>query len=227
MSGISVRLVCASTAILLLGVGSSGCQFHSWSRYSKVPYQRWRADDTARLELLREIARGCTAKAKRLSRGPGYYQLRMSSRWARKARVAHEAVRLLEASPANPRPGCARILSKLRWRLDNRYPCAVGWVTSLFIRTYLRSSPARRADLRRRIRRMGYHCGPHHNWEGIFLGRLRRASPCLVARQPAAVGAPGTTPGPIITPPPAPGHAPTPGHAPAPSPAPPRKKRTR
>jgi len=217
-----VHLGGSAAAFLLICVAFSGCRLHSWSKYSRIPYQRWRADDAARLELLREVARGCTDKAKRLSRGPGYYQLMMSRRWARKARIAWEAVRLLEASPPNPRPGCARVLSQLRWRLDYRYPCAVGWVTTLLVHTYLKSSPARRADFRRRIRRLGFHCGPVHSWEGIFLRRLREARACTGAGLPAAPAAPAA-PVPTVTPPPAPGH--TTGPAPAPAPAPPRKKR--
>jgi len=217
----SVRLLCSVTAILLLGAGLSACRIHSWNTYSHIPYQRWRADDGARLELLREIAQGCTAKAQRFSRGPGYYQLRQSERWRVKARVAQEAARLLESSPPNPSPRCARVLSKIRWEIDFRYYCAVGWVTNLRIRTYLRSSNARRANLRKRIRRMGYHCGPAGNWLGIFLRRLRQASTCTTVEQPTAPPASMRR----VTPPPAPGHEPTPAPSPGPGTVPPKKKK--
>lgn len=209
----SVHLLCIATAILLLGATVAGCRLHSWSQYSHIPYQRWRADDAARLELLREVARGCADKARRLSRGPGLYQLRMSKRWARKARIAQVAIGLLETSPQTPRPGCARILSKLRWKVDFHYVCAVGWITNMRLRSYLRSSSARRAGFRRRIQRFGYHCGPAGSFEGFFLRRLLQARACTTAGQPAAPAAPV----PSVTPPPAPGHAP--------APTPPRKKR--
>ncbi len=216
----SVRLVGFITAIGLLGGGVSACRIHSWNAYSHIPYQRWRSDDGARLELLREIAQGCAAKAQRLSRGPGYYQLKQSEHWGLRARAAQEAARLLESSPPNPTPGCARVLSKIRWELDFRYFCAVGWVTNLRIHTYLRSSPARRANLRNRIKRFGYHCGPAGSWMGLFLRRLRQASACTTVKNPTAQPAPVRS----ITPPPAPGHDPTP--APGPGPVPPRKKST-
>ncbi len=230
----SLRLLCTVTTILLLGAGLSSCRLNSWSRYSRVPYQSWRAQDSARIALLQEVARGSSDKAARLSRGPGLYHLTMSRRWASKARIAWEAVRLLQASPANPTPQCAKALARLRWQIDYRYPCAVGWVTNLFVHTYLKVSPTRQARLRQRIRRMGYHCGPHRDFEHYFLRRLRRAQHCATGAAPTATpsavpgGAPsgGTPPasnppasGDTVTPPPAPGHTPTP------SPAPPRKKR--
>lgn len=217
----SVRLLLPIIALGQLTATVAGCQTHAWSRYQHVPYQRWRADDGARTALLREVVQGCSLKAQRLRQGPGLYHLTMSRRWARKARIALEALRLLQASPPNPRPACAKALSRLRWQIDYRYPCAVGWVTSLFVHTYLKSSPDRRARLLQRIRRMGYHCGPHRDWEGIFLNRLRRARPCATGAHPVATAAP--TPGPAgplrtVTPPPAPGHTRRPPSAP------PRKK---
>jgi hypothetical protein len=216
---VPVRLLCTATAILLLGATTSGCRIYAWSTYSHIPYQQWRDDDGARLQLLRAIAQGSTAKSQSLSRGPGVYQLRQSDHWAMKARIAQEAARLLEASPRNPSPRCARILSKIRWELDFRYPCVVGWATNMLMRSYVQANPARRANLLRRIKRFGYNCGPTGNWLQLFLKRLRRASACTTVDQPT----PPPSPLRSVTPPPAPGHAPTPN--PVPTPVPPRKKR--
>jgi hypothetical protein len=172
-----VRLIGISAALFFLLAPCACGTVTKWRDVDHVSYAQWRARDTQRIELLQYAAAGCARKAQRYHER-GLIGQKMATVWERRATLARLATKVLAASPARPSPKCDRILRRIRWRLDQGYICAVGYATNLQLHVYIKSSTARRATFRRRIRRIGFHCRPTAAQEHRLPSALQRALRC-------------------------------------------------